>query len=49
MFAPRLALPAALAALLSTASAQISTGGLTILVPGGPNLWWGESSPHTVR
>ena len=48
MFVSRLALPAVLAAFATSVTAQnaISTQGLTILSPGGPNLWWGALSPR---
>ncbi|KAH9939863.1 hypothetical protein B0H21DRAFT_780500 [Amylocystis lapponica] len=38
---------ASLAALLSSTAAQ-STPGLTILSPGGPNLWWVAQSDNTL-
>ena len=45
MFFSRFTLPvAALAAFASTATAQTTSEGLTILVPGGDALWWGAYS-----
>ncbi|GJE86621.1 hypothetical protein PsYK624_027010 [Phanerochaete sordida] len=43
MFSSRLAVSATLAALASTAAAD-----LTILAPGGPNLWWVANSINTI-
>jgi len=43
MISPRLAVSATLAALVSTAAAD-----LQILSPGGPNLWWVASSINTL-
>jgi len=35
-------------ALAGTAFAQISNGGLSILVPGGPDLWWLAAQPNNI-
>ncbi|EKM56617.1 uncharacterized protein PHACADRAFT_253827 [Phanerochaete carnosa HHB-10118-sp] len=43
MISPRLALSATLAALVSTAAAD-----LQIISPGGPNLWWVAGSINTI-
>jgi hypothetical protein len=52
MFSPRLAVPAVLAVAAATATAQtsgpITTNGLSILAPGGPNLWWVAGSDNTL-
>ncbi|KAF7349422.1 hypothetical protein MSAN_01732100 [Mycena sanguinolenta] len=36
-------------ALVGAAYAQVSTSGLSVLVPGGPDLWWLANQPNNIK